>query len=211
MYTGHVAIALGARGLRRDLPLWVLVLATQACDWVEVIVRSVPPGLPADVYSHGYPFVVIAAVAVAVAVWIWKHSVPDALTVLTVYLSHPLADYVAGFKPLWLDGEPVGLRITARPGMDFLVQGLLCLAGFVLYRRSLPAPRRHRISALLPLIVLLTLQGLSDLARATRAQRRWASRTIAAATSTYAGIRVWDERGDAVAIRRCGQSRFSAE
>jgi hypothetical protein len=63
-----VAIALAARGVRRDVPLWVLVLATQACDWVELIAYPFTWRTGTEVYSHAYPFVVAAALAVAAAV-----------------------------------------------------------------------------------------------------------------------------------------------
>src|SRR5215207_5190368 len=111
MYTGHVAIALGVRGVRRDLPLWVLVLAAQACDWVELIVHPFTWRTVTEVYSHAYPFIIGPAVAVAVAVWFWKRSASAAVTVLLVYLSHSLADYVTGYKPLWLGGPDLGLRV----------------------------------------------------------------------------------------------------
>jgi hypothetical protein len=163
MYTGHVAIALGVRGMRRDVPLWALVLTAQACDWVELLVHPFTPRTSTDVYSHAYPFVLVAAAAVTAAVWLWKRSAAAAITVLLVYLSHPAADYVTGYKPLWLGGANVGFHVIRWPAIDFLVQGFVCLIGFALYWRSLPAPRRRHLSALLPLVLLLTLQGLSDL------------------------------------------------
>jgi hypothetical protein len=171
MYTGHVAVALAARGVRRDVPVWVLVLATQACDWVELIAQPFTSPRGTEVYSHAYPFVVAAALAVAAAVWLWKRSVSAAATVMAVYLSHPLLDYVTGNKPLWLGGPSMGLGIIARPAADFVVQGLVCLLGCAIYWRSLPATRRRHVSAVAPLLLLVTLQGLSDL-RLERNKRR---------------------------------------
>ena len=162
MYAGHVAIALGVRGVRRDLPLWVLVLASQACDWVELVVHPFAPRTFTDVYSHAYPFVLVYALVAAALVWVWKRSASAALTVLLVYLSHPVADFITGYKPLWLGGPNLGLQVVAHPGVDFAVQGLVCFLGFAIYWRSLPATRRRHLSAVLPLLLLLTLQGLSD-------------------------------------------------
>jgi hypothetical protein len=172
MYTGHVAIALAARGIRRDVPLWVLVLATQACDWVELIVHPFTWRTDTEVYSHAYPFVIAAALAVGAAVWLWKRSVSAAATVMMVYLSHPLLDYVTGNKPLWLGGPSMGLGVIERPAADFVVQGLVCLLGCAIYWRSLPSTRRRHLSAVAPLLLLLSLQGMSDLRLEWNKRRR---------------------------------------
>jgi len=180
MYTGHVAIALGVRGVRRDLPLWVLVLAAQACDWVELLVHPLTPRTFTDVYSHAYPFVLAPALAVAVLVWIWKRSVAAAVIVLLVYLSHPLADVVTGYKPLWSGGPDIGLRIIQYPAADFVVQTLVCLLGWAIYWRSLPQTRRRQRSAVLPLLLLVALQGISDLRLGWNKHRRERLRYTAA-------------------------------
>ena len=162
MYTGHVAIALAVRGARRDLPLWVLVVAAQACDWVEFIVSPITPPSRPDFYSHAVPFVLLPAAVAAAAVWRWKRSAAAAAVVLAVYLSHPFFDYVTGFKPMWLGGDDVGLALIGKPAADFVVQAAVCVVGFAFYWRSVPPARRYRISAAAPLLLLLGLQGLSD-------------------------------------------------
>src|SRR5262245_18729198 len=112
MYTGHVAIALGVRGVRDDLPLWALILVSQACDWVQFPLDPVTPRPLPDLYSHAFPFVAVGAAAVAAAVWLWKRSVPAAAIAAALYLSHPFADYVTGFKPPWLGGPSLGLAFV---------------------------------------------------------------------------------------------------
>jgi membrane-bound metal-dependent hydrolase YbcI (DUF457 family) len=189
MYTGHVAIALGVRSVRRDLPLWVLVLAAQACDWVELLVHPLTPRTSTDVYSHAYPFVLVPALAVAALVWVWKRSTGAAVTVLLVYLSHSLADYVTGYKPLWLGGPDVGLRIIQYPAADFVVQTLVCLLGFAIYWRSLPQTRRRQPSAVLPLLLLVALQGVSDLRIGWNKHRRERLRNTAAVVVVARGER----------------------
>lgn len=172
MYAGHVAIALGARGLRRDLPLWILVAASQGCDWVELVVHRMTPRSSPDVYSHAVPFVLIPAAIMAVAVWGWKRALGPALTVLAVYLSHPLADLVTGVKPLWLGGPHLGLGFIERPIADLVAQTVVCVLGFVVYQRSLPELRRRSIVAFAPLVFLLGLQGAGDLSRLEFRRRR---------------------------------------
>jgi len=183
MYTGHVAIALAARAVRSDPPLWVLVLASQACDWVEFFTYPFTPPRQTELYSHGFPFVLIAAGAAAVAVWSWRRSTPAAATVLLLYLSHPLVDYVTGFKLLWLGGPPVGLLMIYRPVADFVTQAAMCVLGFAIYWRSLPEARRRQLSAAAPLVLLLALQGVSDL-RLEWVKRRREHRAAALCTPT---------------------------
>ena len=163
MYTGHVAIALAARGVRDDLPLWTLVAVSQGCDWVDLFVSPFAPRAQPELYSHAFPFVVIGAAGAAAAVWLWKRSGHAAVIALVLYLSHPLADCFTGTKPLWLGGPPVGLGMIGRPRVDFLVQTIVCVVGFAIYYRSLPRSRRHRIMAASPLVLLVVLQGVSDL------------------------------------------------
>lgn len=162
MYTGHVAIALGARAARDDLPLWLLVAAAQGCDWVEVVFDAVGARAHSGLWSHAYPFVLVAACAAALLVGIWKRSVSAGLIVLAVYLSHPLADLVTGYKPLWLGGPPVGLHFIERPVADLVVQGSVCVIGWALYTRTLRRTPARRALLIVPLAALLTLQGIAD-------------------------------------------------
>jgi len=163
MYTGHVALALGVRGMRDDLPLWTLILVSQACDWVEILAYPVTPRALPDLYSHAFPFVVVGGITAAAAVWLWKRSARAAAIALVLYLSHPLADFVTGVKPLWLGGPPVGLGFVQRPVADFVTQAMVCALGVAVYRRSLPPARRRQVAAAAPLVLLLVLQGMSDL------------------------------------------------
>jgi hypothetical protein len=75
-------------------------------------------------------------------VWLWKRSVSAALTVMALYLSHGLADYVTGLKPLWWGGPPVGLQLIERPVADFIVQANGLRRGFAVYVRSLASAAR---------------------------------------------------------------------
>jgi hypothetical protein len=162
MYTGHVAIALAARGARRELPLWMAVLASQAPDWIEAICGGLVGRATAELWSHAFPFVLPGAALAAIIVRLWTRSPGAALVTFAVYLSHPLADLVTGHKPLWLGGPPVGLWFIDRPVPDFVVQSSLCVLGWVAYRRSLPPHTRRRVIAAAPLVALLALQAASD-------------------------------------------------
>jgi hypothetical protein len=163
VYTGHVAIALAVRGVRRDVPLWVLVLAAQGPDWVEVLCGGFGTRERIQLWSHAFPFVLVGAVAAAIIVRLSIRASGPAWITFAVYLSHPLADLVTGYKPLWLGGPSVGLQFIDRPVPDFIVQGSLCLLGWLLYRRSLPPHVRRRVIVAAPLVTLLAVQAASDL------------------------------------------------
>ena len=165
MYTGHVAIALAARGVRRDVPLWMLVLASQGCDWVELVVHQITPRSMPDVYSHAFPFVLMPAILIAAAVWAWKRSLAAATATLAVYLSHPIADLATGVKPLWLGGPQIGLGLIHEPLADLAVQSVLCAACALIYSRSLSRSRHRLVAAAAPLVFLLSLQTVGDGAR----------------------------------------------
>jgi len=177
VYTGHVAIALAARGLRRDVPLWMFVVASQVCDWIELFVHRMTPSSTPDLYSHGLPFVLVPAGLLATAVWAWKRSLGAAASVLAVCLSHPVADLATGFKPLWLGGPSVGLGLVQRPIADLVTQSLLCIVCVAIYARSLPPWRRRLLAASAPLAFLLALQAGADGVRAFRVRHRRASQT----------------------------------
>lgn len=168
MYVGHVGIALGARSLRRDIPLWLLVLAAQGCDWLDVLFGQLMRVEDKSLWTHSIPSVALAAVAVGIVARLLMRSSTAALFVAAVYVSHILADYVTGYKPLFLDGRVFGLGLYGRPAIDFAIEGSIIAAGWWLYRRS-AAPARRSDPALGALLVtLLTLQLVADTVFAIR-------------------------------------------
>jgi hypothetical protein len=171
VYTGHVGLALGVRGLRQDVPLWALVLVAQGADWVEIILTPLGNRELVLVWSHAFPWVAISGAVAGALIWTWTRSRGAAITVCLLYLSHPLADYLTGFKVLWAGGPHVGLILIERPGLDFAIEAAICAAGWGLYLRSLAHPRL-RAAAFLPIVFLLCLQGLGDLALQSRLQTR---------------------------------------
>ena len=157
--------------MRDDLPLWTLILLSQACDWVEILAYPVTPRAIPDLYSHEFPFVVVAGLVATAAVWLWKRSAGAAAIALALYLSHPLLDLVTGVKPLWVGGPPVGLGLVQRPVADFVTQAAVCALGVAVYGQSLPRARRRHVAAAAPLVLLVVLQGMSDL-RLEQVKRR---------------------------------------
>ena len=157
MYAGHLGIALGARGLRRDAPLWLLVLATQACDWVQIIGCI---ALPTDsaMLSHSIPAVVALAFLFTLAGLVATRSPAAALAIAATAVSHALADYITGNKPTWPGGPTIGLSLYDRPVADAFVETVVVMIGWLIYRRSLEPQARSRWLTWLLLVALVGVQ-----------------------------------------------------
>lgn len=143
MYVGHLGFALAGKGVRRDAPLWLLVLAAQGCDWLQVVACTQNPDTSA-MWSHSIVAVTSLVVAFAAAGYLLTRSGAVALLGGVVALSHIAADYVTGMKPTWPGGPTVGLDLYAHPAADFLVESVVVIAGWLFYRRSLPLEARSR-------------------------------------------------------------------
>lgn len=141
MYAGHLGFALAGKGARSDTPLWLLVFAAQGCDWVQAVACTRNAETSA-MWSHSVPAVLLIALACAAVGFARTGSGGVAVTAGCIAMSHVLADYVTGVKPTWPGGPVVGLDLYGRPALDFLVESVVIVAGWLWYRRSLPADRR---------------------------------------------------------------------
>lgn len=159
MYAGHVGIALGAKGLRVPIPLWVLVVAAQLPDWADagfcvVGIRSAVPGM----YTHSFAAIaVLSALAAALYFGASRDAVSGAI-VGAVVVTHVLGDYITGIKPTWAGGPLAGFGIYDNPPLDFLVEAIAILVGWLLYRQTIAKPRRNTLPVNLILVALLLFQ-----------------------------------------------------
>jgi nitrate reductase gamma subunit len=69
-----------------------------------------------------------------------------------------LADYVTGLKPTWPGGPFIGLEVYRHPAVDFGIEAIVIVLGWMIYRRSLPADRRDSSPVNVMLFCLLLLQ-----------------------------------------------------
>ncbi len=162
MYIGHVGVALAARRVRKDLPLWLGVIAAQGCDWVDVWLIDFARDPRHAMLSHSLPAVAIGATLLGLLAWVITRSAGAALAVLPIYASHWVLDLITGTKPTWPGGPEIGLDLYARPGVDFLLEAAVVAVGWWLYRASLPERRRVAPVLLALLIALIAMQGLAD-------------------------------------------------
>jgi hypothetical protein len=158
MYAGHLGIALGVRGWRRDAPMWLLVVATQACDWAQAVACVAAPAGDSAMWSHSVPAVCALAALLGLAAWAGTRSAGVALAVAGTTVSHILADYLTGDKPTWPGGPIIGLGLYNRPPVDLVIEVACVAAGWLIYRRSLPPEARARRLTWLLLAVLVAVQ-----------------------------------------------------
>jgi hypothetical protein len=168
MYAGHVGLALGAKGIRKSLPLWALIIASQLPDWTDATMciagfTSSTPGM----LSHSFPAIGILTLLAGLAYLVSTRDVIGSAFIGALVISHALADYLTGTKPTWAGGPMIGLQLYHHPVIDFAVEGAVILAGWLLYRTSFPSERRNSREIVSMLGVLLALQLVADIVFAT--------------------------------------------
>jgi len=164
VYAGHVGIALGAKGLRSALPLWVLIIASQLPDWADATlclagVSSATPGM----FSHSLPAIGALTLVGALVYFASSRDLAGAGIVASLVISHALGDYITGLKPTWSGGPMIGLRLYRHPEIDFVVEAIVILIGWMIYRASFPPEKRSSRDIFGMLGVLLALQLLADI------------------------------------------------
>ena len=162
MYVGHVALALGAKAARPSAPLLPLLVAAQGPDWVEGPLRVLSPG-SAELLSHGLLPVAAGAAAMGLVALATTRDRWTATLCVLLWLSHLVADLVTGWKPMAPGGPWLGLALYARPLHDFALEGLITLAAWTAYARTLPPAARRRALVWLAPAMLLALQAGADL------------------------------------------------
>ncbi len=165
MYAGHIGFALGAYSFRRTLPLWLVIVAAQIPDWLDAgyCIASMERG-PYGLFTHGVVVVALAAVAFATLTYAISRDVLGALIVALVVVSHYGLDYLTGHKPTWAGGPIIGLNLYARPLADVVIESITVLAGWLLYRRSLPTAVRDDGVVYAILFSLIAFQAAAGVA-----------------------------------------------
>ena len=166
MYLGHVGIALGAKGVRRDIALLVLLVATYAPDWVDAGLCVMGAYDPRGMLSHSLPATLLLGALSITAYSLYASDLRGGLIVAGVVVSHVLLDLINGYKPTWPDGPTIGLGLYRYPLADLLIESVVILIGVVLYRGTLPARSRAWIDVAAMLGALLVMQSTVTAIRA---------------------------------------------
>lgn len=150
MYAGHAALALVAKARRRAIPMAILVPVAFAPDWIKIVLSYL--GHENRELSHSLVAVGTGATLVALLYYAYSRSGTDAFVLWLTYASHWPADFVTGIKPTWPGGPQLGLLLYARPLDDVIVESILVVLCYAVYRRSLPPESQKRaIGWLIPL------------------------------------------------------------
>lgn len=162
MYMGHIGIGLGARKVAPETPLWLLLVAALLPDFVDSVGGLTTWAHWFQAYSHTSAGIAVGAVAMGAVAWLIARSFIAALTGALLVVSHLLADFVTSRIQLWRNGPLVGLAVYNHHPLDFCVEGLVIIAGWWIYRSSLPREKRNHWALLTMLVVLLGFQFLLD-------------------------------------------------
>jgi hypothetical protein len=152
-----VGVALGARALRRDAPLVLLIVAALGPDFIDGAFSMTRRCNPFGVYSHGLLPVVAIAVTLALIALAVRLSFATALLIAAVVVSHLALDLVTGQKLLWLHGPIAGLQLYRWPMLDFVIEVPIALIGWKALRRSAFGPSWATGKEFLGVLVLLQL------------------------------------------------------
>lgn len=142
MYTGHFAVALGASGAARRIPLALLVAAAFGSDLVEGALAAFNVNDPSRVWSHSLPAAAALGAVLALGWRAFGGTWREAGVVLLVAMTHTGLDLVTARKAWW-PGEPrVGLMLYARPLLDAAVEGTMVVLAWLAWRGSVDPSRR---------------------------------------------------------------------
>jgi hypothetical protein len=172
MFGGHVGIALGAKGIRSTIPLWLLLLATQIPDWTDAAVctAGLSPGVsfgvsssPSEMLSHSFPAIGVLAAVMALLYYAASRDGRASVLIAAVVVSHAFADFLTGLKPTWPGGPRIGLQLYQQPAIDFVVEAAVIVIGWIIYRKSLAPERRNSSPVIAMLVAILLLQLAASL------------------------------------------------
>jgi Predicted membrane-bound metal-dependent hydrolase (DUF457). len=156
VYAGHAAIALLVKGVRPRIPVAVLVPVAFAPDIIEWVLEVTSHANRE--WSHSLVSIGIGATLCALAYWVATRAPVDAAALWLTYASHWMADFFTGIKPTWPGGPYVGLLLYGHPVLDVVLESVVILVCWAVYRRSLSLEARRRPLALLVPVGLIAMQ-----------------------------------------------------
>lgn len=163
MYVGHVAVALAAKGVRPTIPLWFLIVAAQAPDWLVIATRLSGHEIARveRVTETSLSFVVVA-IPLALAFYAGSKDVRSSALVWLVVASHAMCDFFTSTHTLLPGGIAQGLGWYRRPLHDFAIETAMIVAAAFMYRRSLPDRAKRSGIFMLMFSALVLFQAAVD-------------------------------------------------
>ena len=164
MYIGHVGVALAAKRMRVSVGLLALLLATYAPDWVDSGLCLAGTYSSREMLSHSIPALLFFAFTGFAGYTLTTRDRIGGAIIAGVILSHLFLDLITGSKPTWPGGPIIGLQLYSHPIADFIAEGVVIVAGVLVYVRTLPPRRRPWLDLSIMLGALLALQLTIDVA-----------------------------------------------
>jgi hypothetical protein len=155
VFAGHAAIATFVKGKRPSLPLALLVPVAFGPDWIDLLSHLFHH--PSAEVSHSLVSVGIVSLVIVVSTIPFFGAV-DAAVLGATYVSHWLADCVTGLKPTWPGGPSVGLHLYTHSYRDVVLESVVVVACWLVYRSSLRVEVRNSIAAYAMPLGLIAMQ-----------------------------------------------------
>ncbi|HEV8409916.1 MAG TPA: hypothetical protein VGQ30_05360 [Gemmatimonadaceae bacterium] len=203
MIVGHVGIAMGARALRRDVPLAWLLAASIAPDAVNIAESMSRLCNPDGLYSHSLPAIAILTLVLSIAAFVHLRNGSAAVMVGFMVVLHLLVDYLTGEKLLWAHGPLIGFNLYRWPAFDFAFEAPVIAAGWWMLRRAGTDPRW--ITSWAALAILIAIQGEFNLSQSNsvwRGRRSCRVRRTVRPGAAHTITRGADSSGRAAMVRR---------
>lgn len=174
MYVGHVAAALAGKGFRQRIPLWYLLLAAQAPDWLVIIGRLAGHNVNRiEHFSETAYSYVLVALPLALLYFAVSRDWRSGVTVWLVCASHQLCDFFTGSKAFLPTGQIVGLGWYHRPLRDFVLESSLVILAAFIYQRRVGLPKRAAGVLVITFASLVLTQTILDVYLASSVRNGW--------------------------------------
>ena len=160
MIVGHLGAAAALARWRPRVSLLWIIPAAIAPDLLDITYALAGICNPYGLYSHTVLAALLLGVVLAGAAVLAQRR-ETALVVLLAVLAHLPFDLPTGRKLFWPGGELHGLGLYQRPGVDFVMESLLVIAGWALLRGR--AERSRWATGVWVVVALVALQGGADL------------------------------------------------
>lgn len=158
MYAGHFGIALAGKGLRARVPLWMFIGAAFSFDLCNLALELAGVEGRLVAWAGTAVGAVPVAAAVGVAFWAARGDERGAALLALFALLHVPIDLLTNKTALWPQGPRVGFMLYHHELLDLAVESVIVMAGWALYRRTLPPGARASWKAWAMPVGLVALQ-----------------------------------------------------
>lgn len=161
MFMGHLGIALGAKGWRRDIALPLLCVAAVLPDLIDFTLEGAGHPQGAGLWTHSLGAMVGYACVFAAPYALATRNYLSAFALGAVAASHVLADLITSRLTLWQGGPTAGLHLYAHKHADIALECVVIVAGWLLYGRNLSPRLRRSGRSLAMVLVLVLVEGVT--------------------------------------------------